>query len=146
MKWFFAVVFLLAASIPASAKDATAVEHLRDAPASLSPDKAYLLFTSSRAKSGMMRITHVFLRVPTEAEMASYQAAQEAGYQQELERLQRRAGDGPVPSVEDFSFSYDGPDNIFPVNLGRDLKSGDGNTFLLEVPPGTYVLVYPREH
>jgi hypothetical protein len=138
MRLLIATMALIALAVPAVARDPEGVVHLTSAPASLTPDKAYLLFTSSQAKSGMMKITHVFMRVPTEAELAAYRVAKQRAYEEELPRLTRRAKGGPVPTIDEFQFAWDGPDNVFAVDMGDSL--GESDTYLLEVPPGTYVL------
>ena len=135
------LAILLAASgitLPAQARDPEGVQQLTEAPTALDPNKAYLLFESSRAKSGIMKITHVFLRVPTEAELSAYRAAKEAAYQKALPKLTRRAKGKPVPTIDEYEFSWDGAENIFAVNMGDEL--GESDWFLIEVPPGEYVL------
>jgi hypothetical protein len=132
----------LAALAPAAtaAREAAGVVALRAAPAALDPARAYLLFRSSQARSGMMSIEHVLMRIPGEAEMAAYRTAREAAYQKALPALLRRAKDGRVPTAGQFDFPYDGPANAFATRSGEFLADGEMRTFLLEVPPGSYVL------
>ncbi|WP_284126390.1 hypothetical protein [Parerythrobacter aestuarii] len=138
MKTLISAIVLLLAAAPAWAKDAEGVANHTVAPAALQPDKAYLLFDSSRAKSGVMKITHVFMRVPTEPEIALYREAKRLAYEKALPKLKRKAKGGPVESFEEFQFSWDGVQNTFAVDMGKPLEESD--TFLVEVPPGTYVL------
>lgn len=132
--------FLVAFLVPAivNAKDAEGVVQHEYAPAALDPSKAYLLFDSSRAKSGVMKITHVFMRIPNLTDLEAFRAAREAEYQRQLPRLKRRAKREPVPTRAEFEFSWDDVENTFAVNMGEAL--GESDTFLIEVPPGTYVL------
>ena len=96
---------------------------------------------TSRAKSGIISIEHVFLRIPTPAEVDAWETARQAAYEAELPRLQRRANGGPVPTIDEFPFEYDGPDNTFSSHARRFLVDGaEMRTFLLEVPAGDYVI------
>ena len=140
MKKLLLLAATLAFSIgsAAQARDAEGTVHHATAPASLKSDKAYLLFDSSRAKSGMMQITHVFMRLPTGEEIDAFLTAKRAAYEMELPKLRKRAKDGEVPSFEDFQFDWNEVENTFAVDMGASLDKGD--TFLIEVPEGTYVL------
>ena len=86
----------------------------------------------------MMKIAHVFMRMPTQAELDAYLAAKSAAYAKALPQLTRKAKGGPVPSLEEYPFSWGGAENTFAVDMGKTLGASD--TFLIEVPPGTYVL------
>ena len=110
------------------------------APAALDPAKAYLLFRSSTAKSGMINIEHIFLRIPAEAEIAAYRNAKEAAYAADLPKLTKKARDGKPPTIDEYAFTYDGPVNAFAVDAGDFLEDGAMRTFLVEVPVGTYIL------
>ncbi len=77
----------------ALAKGGDGVLNHKVAPAALDPAKAYLLFRSSTAKSGMINIEHIFLRIPTEAEIAAYHSAKEAAYAADLPKLAKK-GEG----------------------------------------------------
>ncbi len=133
-------ILLLLAPYQSIAREAKGVTAMRAAPAALNPAKAYLVFQSSRGKSGMFSIEHVFLRVPTEAEIADYLAAKQVAYDKALPELTRKAKDGKVPILSEYAFDYDGPDNAFATKSGDFLIDGEMRTLLLEVPPGTYVL------
>ncbi len=122
----------------AAAKKVEGVFHHEAAPKELKADKAYLLFESSRAKSGIMKITHVLMRIPTEAELEDYFAARKAAYEKALPKLRKKAKGKPVTPIEQFEFRYDGPQNLFAVDMGSSLNKSD--TFLIEVPAGEYVI------
>lgn len=133
-----AIAALLAFSVPARAADPAGVTNIIAAPTALDPGKAYLLFDSSDAKSGMFRIGHVFMRVPSAAEVEAFLAAKREAYDKDLPRLRKKAKDGNPPGFEEYQFTWKGAQNTFAVDLGKPL--GDGSTYLLEVPTGTYVL------
>lgn len=127
-------------SAPTAARDADGVAYMRTAPASLDATKAYLLLRSSTAKSGMMSIRHVLLRVPTDQEISAYRAAKEAAYQADLPSLIKKAKGAPAPTIDQYSFDYAGPTNMFDINSNEFLEDGEMRTFLVEVPAGTYIL------
>lgn len=137
-KFTLAAATLLALAPAAEARDAPGVVQLTAAPSALSAEKAYLLFDSSRAKSGIMKISHVFMRVPTREEGDAFLAAKRTAYAKDLPDLTRKAKGGPVPGLENYQFSWNGVENTFAVDMDESL--GKTDTFLIEVPPGTYVL------
>jgi hypothetical protein len=130
----------LALSAPALGRDIPGVVQHRTPPAALDPGKAYLLFRSSTAKNGLARFVHVFLRIPAEAEVAAYEVARQTAYDAALPALTKQAEGGPVPTIDAVPFTYEDVTNLFPVRAGFFLEDGDMRTFLVEVPPGTYVL------
>lgn len=132
------LVALALCAVPAHAREPQGVSYMTEAPTALDPAKAYLLFDSSRAKSGMVNISHVFMRVPAQKEVDRFLEAKRAAYQKELPKLRRKARDDQVPSLEEYQFSWSGAENTFAVDMGESL--GKSDTFLIEVPPGTYVL------
>ncbi|MBL0915042.1 MAG: hypothetical protein IBJ13_05880 [Sphingopyxis sp.] len=131
---------LLLSPALALAKGGEGVAMHRIAPASMSPDKAYLFFRSSTAKSGMINTEHVLLRVPTDAEVAAYRAARQTAYDAALPKLTQKSKDGRVPSIEEFVFPYDGPANAFAIDAGEFIEDGEMRSYLVEAVPGTYVL------
>ncbi len=133
---FILLAFLVAA--PAVAQNAPIVVHQKTAPAQLKADKAYMLFESSRTKSGMMSITHIFLRIPTDDELAQYYDAKNKAYQAEMPNLVKKAKGGPVPTIDEFYFDYPGSTNTFGIRMGESLDKS--NVFLVEMPAGEYVL------
>ena len=141
MKRLLVALLILLAPAPAIAREARGVTALKLAPAALDPAKAYLLLRTSRAKSGIFSLEHVFLRIPTEAETAAYQAAKKLAFDKALPELTKKAKDGKVPTIDEFAFDYDGPENAFNTKNGNFLVDGaEMRTLLLEVPAGTYVL------
>lgn len=129
---------LALAPIAAGAREPEGVVQHVAPPAALDPAKAYLLFDSSRAKSGIMKISHVLMRVPRQDEMDAFLAAKRAAYDKDLPKLTRAAKGGPVMSFDAYFFAWTGAQNIFAVDMDETLGATD--TFLIEVPAGTYVL------
>lgn len=145
IRTLFLLVATLSLALPVQTTAASKVDGVvyhETAPASLNPNKAYFLFTSSRAKSGVLTITHAMLRVPSEAELEDYRRARLAAYEKALPKLTKQAKGASVMSLEEFDFRHDGPENLFAFDLGKTLgKPADGidGTYLVEVPPGEYV-------
>jgi hypothetical protein len=144
MKYFLtllALVFLPAVTIAKTLPNDT---QLKIAPTQLKTNKAYLLMRSSKAKSGLINLEHIFLRVPEVAENEAYYSAKKAAFEKELPRLMKQTEKDPkqypMPTIEKFSFVYDGAQNIFSIDAGDFLEDGDERTFLVEVDPGTYIL------
>jgi hypothetical protein len=81
------------------------------------------------------------LRIPTNEETAAWRTAREKAYQKALPSLTKKAKDGIIPSIDEFPFEYDGPENLFSSHTDRFLIDGkDIRTFLMEVPKGDYVI------
>ncbi|MGC6331174.1 hypothetical protein [Rhizorhabdus sp. FW153] len=142
-KWITIALALLASTSPVAlpAREAKGVIELRAVPVALDPSKAYLLFRSSRAKSGMLGIENTFVRVPSLAETEAWLSARKVAYEAALPDLHKKAKGEPVPTIDEFSFDYDGPDNSFSTHTDRFLVDGaELRTFLLEVPAGEYVV------
>jgi hypothetical protein len=108
-------------------------------PAALSPTKAYLLYRASTAKSGLFPITQALVRIPTEQETLAYKAARQAAYDKALPKLRKKAKDSPVQPIEQFTFDYKGTTNAFGLTSSDFIEDGEMRSYLLEVPPGTYV-------
>lgn len=141
MKRIFSALLLALLPTISFAKVPKGDTQFKAAPAGLKADRAYILFRSSRAKSGMLNIEHVFLRVPGAAEVAAYRAAKQAAFDKALPDLRKKAKDGVEPSLETFAFEYKGNPNVFTVDAGDYLEDGKSErTYLIEVPAGTYVL------
>lgn len=135
-----AILVILALPGNASARDNAGVVQLRTTPTGLRPDAAYLLMTVSKAKSGMLAIQPVMLRIPTAEESSAYLAAKKAAYAAALPGLVKKAKGNPVPNIDEFEFNFSGKANSFVVKNGEFLEDGEMRTVLLEVPPGTYIL------
>jgi len=135
------------------------VEIRQGQPIRIRPDRAYILLRISRPE-GVDKFDPVFLRVPTAAEMAGWEAARREAFaraepalvrrrEQQLARNRlpsaERSGPpvqvDPVPSVENFRFEYGFVANLNRVNADRALVSGrPESTYLVEAAPGEYVL------
>ncbi|MFS2109107.1 hypothetical protein ACCC88_05435 [Sphingomonas sp. Sphisp140] len=122
---------------------------------SLRPDRAYLLFRSDAPS-----LSPVFLRIPTDAETASYEEARrnafikaEPGLIRKRQQLLAQKTEAekaglkfnkpipPVPSLDTFDFAYDKIINAQTVGMGSTFERSDRDrTMLLEALPGDYVL------
>ena len=150
------MIAALPAAVPAHAQKAEDMVEIRgDKPIVLRSDRAYLLF-----RSNIGGVSPVFLRIPTDSEMARYEAAKQEAFRKaepslvraREELLARKAQAGkagqsfdkpvpPAPSLENFNFVYEGIKNAQTVDIGRALeKSGDQRTLLVEAIPGNYVM------
>ena len=109
-------------------------------PAALEPGAAYLLLRTSTAKSGLFPIQHVFLRIPSDAELTAYRTAKKAAYDAALPKLTKQAKGGKVPTIDEFPFEYSGVANTFVAESGKFLEDGEMRTLLLRIPAGTYIL------
>jgi hypothetical protein len=131
---------ILALPLPVSAKDNAGAVYQVAAPAVLNPGSAYLLLRTSTAKSGVMSLRHVLLRVPSAEELGAYRAAKQAAYTDALPNLTAKAKNGKVPTVDEFEYDYPGKANTFVVDSSKFIEDGEMRTILIEVPPGTYVI------
>ncbi|MGH6652094.1 MAG: hypothetical protein ACREB7_13285 [Sphingopyxis sp.] len=149
----------VALAIPAVAQaaDAKAPDELVEIdgkkPVVIKPDRAYLLF---RVKGKWF--APVFMRVPTEAEVAAYYAAKKAAFDKALPDLKKArdaalakqaAAKGtksddevpPEPSLETFDYHHPDVQNLQSINLGKALEKGkDEKLMLIEAVPGSYVI------
>ena len=123
------------------------------------PDRAYLLFRRIRPE-GVLSIEPIFLRIPSDSEMARYSAARREAWlraQPELVRkreaqLRKKAeaeaagtefkGEiPPPPSLENFNFVYDEVANVRRVDTDKAfLKGKPESVYLVEVLPGDFIL------
>jgi hypothetical protein len=128
-------------------------------PVSIRPDRAYILFRTVRPE-GVPSVEPVFLRIPTAAEMERYLEARRLAFQQaepglirDREAQLRKKGEAeaagkpfkraipPPPSVDTFNFVYDEVSNVQRINYDRAFVKGrPESVFLVELPPGDYVL------
>lgn len=124
-------------------------------PVIIKPDRAYLLF---RVKGKWF--APVFMRIPTDAEVAAFQAAKQLAFNEALPKLRKEldaarakqraasAKGQPMgsklpdePSLDQFDYHYPDVQNLWSVNLGKALeKNGDERLMLIEAVPGDYVL------
>lgn len=100
-------------------------------PVTVRSDRGFLLFRVP--KSSMGWLMPVFMRVPDPDEIAAYDAAKRVAF--------AKAG-SKAGSYEDFVFQNGKLNNIYGIGAG-DSISDDGatRTYLVDVQPGTYVLV-----
>ena len=126
--------FLIAATLAFAAPSAVfaqgvgSFEQYRDeAAVTVASDKAYLLLRVPEAANSIF-----FLRVPTQAELAAYEAAKRAEY----ERKDRDE------SFEEFYFEWEDNLNLYEVRPKReDVERGDKlRVQLVAVPAGEYVV------
>jgi hypothetical protein len=139
-----AAMLLLAPGIANAQNDVVPIR-AADGPVTIKPDRAYILFRTNRAKSGIIPINPIFLRVPSEAEIADYRAARQAAFAKDLPKLTKAWQDagrpGPGPDVETYGFTYKGHINVFDVDSGKYIADAPNErAYLAEVPPGDYVL------
>lgn len=122
-------------------------------PITIKPDRAYLLL---RVKGKWF--APVFMRVPTEAEVADYQAAKKVAFDKALPNLKKSrdaavakqaAAKGkksddevpPEPSLTNFDYHHPDVQNLQSISLGKALEKGkDDRLMLIEAVPGRYVL------
>jgi hypothetical protein len=154
-----AILFILALLLSAPAPALAQAREIRSGEnVVLRPDRAYLLFRAVRPP-GVPAIQPVFLRIPTDAELAQYDEAKRSAFaaaepelvrrwETQVERAARRpaGGEGPPaaapprPSLATFNFVYTGIYNLVSMDSGRAFVRGQPETiYLLEVMPGDYV-------
>lgn len=133
-----AILALLAPSRLWAAADPAGVVALR-APLVVSPGQAYILVRTNKAKSGIFPLVPVFLRAPTDQELADYRTAKAAAYQNDLPRLSKQEG-GP-PDLANYPFTYKATSNVFALRTKDAVaETEQDRTWVLQVPPGEYVL------
>lgn len=149
----------LALPVAAQAADTKTTEELVEIdgkkPIALRPDRAYLMFRTTDKW-----YAPVFMRIPTEAEVAAFYAAKKLAFDKALPDLQKAraaqvakqkaaAAKGqkldeevpPEPSVETFDYHHDAVQNLHSVNLGKALvKDKEKRLMLVEAMPGSYIL------
>lgn len=102
-------------------------------PLVLRPDRGYVLL---RNDTDLSKFTLDILRIPSEAEIAAY----EAGRDEAFAKLKAKKGD-KAGRIEDFVFAYAGTPNFFELNPGKRLAMvGKVAMILAELTPGDYVV------
>lgn len=124
---------LAAIAAPAAARDDG---HFRQVagnePMTLRSDRAYVLLRVKKSSHAGW-ISPGFLRVPAESEVMAFEALRRAAHA----KAGKRAG-----PYEEFAFQHKDFGNLYGVNLGRNVAESDTlRTVLLDLTPGTYVLV-----
>lgn len=137
----------------------TMVPVVAGAAVTVRPDKAYILFRTRRALA-RTGIEPVLLRVPSDEEMTRYDAARRAAFVLAEPKLRadrakvlarKAAADAahkafkdtvpPEPTVDNFSFAWDGAVNLENVDDGKPyVKAEPEQAYLVEAVPGDYVL------
>ena len=125
----------------------------------LRSDRAYLLFRIPRYR-GASALEPLFMRVPTVDEIARFQQARAAAfaealpgltedYEREFERRERRRQRGrdsdepppAQPTLENFAFVWSEVANLQAVDFSDTFARTEAeNTYLVEAPPGEYIL------
>lgn len=130
------VLAALVIASPASAKtgDEGAFRQFREQePIQLRPDRAYVLL---RMDTDVVKFAADLLRVPSESELAAFQAAKKAAHDKAAAKSGEKAG-----PIESFAFDYEGPPNFHSLVPGKAIaKQGKVNTVLAELLPGDYVV------
>lgn len=124
----FATVMALAMSGALAARDEIGFEQFRKQEAiAVEPDKAYFLFRVPEAANSIF-----FLRVPSEDELAAYEAAKRTEYDRK---------DRKMP-YEEFVFDWEGAANLYEVRPKRHYVQLDGKlrVQVVEAPAGEYVV------
>ncbi|HEX8224447.1 MAG TPA: hypothetical protein VF605_11585 [Allosphingosinicella sp.] len=153
---------LLLLALPAGARSVPIdemVEIEAGKPLTLRSDRAYLLFRRIRPE-GVLSVEPIFMRIPSESELARYEAARRQAWlhgepaliRQREAQLRKKAeaeaegreykGDvPPPPSIETFNFVYDEVANVRRVDTDKAFVSGrPESVYLVEVLPGDFVL------
>jgi hypothetical protein len=121
------IAAILAAPVEAKQGDTGFVQFRKEEPVTIKQDKAYLLVRQPDAKNNLL-----LLRVPSEAELAAYEAAKRAEY----DRKERKT------SYEEFVFEWEEVSNFYSIKVTHHYARPEKNlrVLLVEVPPGEYVL------
>ncbi len=124
---FAIIAAILSAPVEANQDDTGFVQFRKEEPVTIKQDKAYLLVRQPDAKNNLL-----LLRVPSEAELAAYEAAKRAEY----DRKERKE------SYEDFVFEWEEVSNFYSIKVTHHYARPEKNLRVLfvEVPPGEYVL------
>jgi hypothetical protein len=124
---------IAAAAAPAIARDDPAFRQVAAGEVvTLRPDRAYVLLRVKKSVHAGW-ISPTFLRVPAAAEVEAFEALRRAAH--------AKAGSRAGP-YEEFAFQDKNFGNFYGVNLGRTVAETETlRTVLLDLSPGTYVLV-----
>lgn len=159
MRLLLALLLLAAPAAHAAPAPDEMVEIEAGKPVTLRPDRAYILFRRVRPE-GVLSVEPIFLRIPSESEMARYAAARrQAWLRAEPDLLRKREAQlkkkaeaeaagrtfkgeiPPPPSLDRFNFVYDEVANVRRVDTDRAFVKGKPESvYLVEVLPGDFVL------
>ena len=152
---------LLASAMPAAAAPVDEmVEIEAGKPVTIRPDRAYILFRTIRPE-GVLSVEPIFLRIPSQAEMARYAEARRRAWleaepdllrkrESVLRRIKQAEAEGrpyrgdpppPPPSFETFNFVYGEVANVRRVDSDKPFVAGrPERIYLVEILPGDFVL------
>lgn len=145
MKSSWLVMLMLSAlTVQAHAADTLGVVAIQSTPAVLRADRAYLLLRIDETKSGMSPALPVFLRKPSDTEVADYVAAKKAAYEDDLPDLIKqnaKSGTGKPPSIDTYPFTYRGRPNLFSIQHKMGIEGPKKfRVYLIEVDPTDYII------
>lgn len=124
------------------------------APVTIRPDRAYILYRTSRIDGIVPGMDVVFLRDPTDSEITAYQAARETALNAAKAKRARDRDKAiknskvdpsikipPEYSEAEFTFRYTDAVNLRRVNNGNQYQKSDTEgVYLVEVKPASYVI------
>jgi hypothetical protein len=158
MRCLLIAVGLLLAPAAAAQAPRELVEIRQGQPVQIRPDRAYFLMRIGRPP-GVAEFSPVFLRIPTAAEMAGWEAARRQAFarvepeltrrrEQQLARNRLPAAErgapvpvDPVPDIGTFRFDYEAVANLNSFGADRAFVPGRPDSiYLIEAVPGDYVL------
>lgn len=159
MRFLLALLLLAAPAVHAAPAVDEMIEIEAGKAVTIRPDRAYLLFRRVRPE-GVLSIEPIFLRIPSDSEMARYAAARrQAWLRAEPDLVRKREAQlrkkaeaeaagteykgeiTPPPSLENFNFVYDEVANVRRVDTDRAFVKGKPESvYLVEVLPGDFVL------
>ena len=159
MRLLLALLLLAAPAAHAAPAPDEMIEIEAGTPVTIRPDRAYILFRRIRPE-GVLSVEPIFLRIPSESEMARYAAARRAAWLEaepklirQRESLLRKKAKAeaagaefkgvipPPPDPETFNFVYDEVANVRRVDTDKAfLKGKPESAYLVEVLPGDFIL------
>lgn len=145
MKLFLrAMLVVCFVTTPVHAADKAGIVPIQAGPVVIRPDRAYLLLRVDETNSGLAPALPVFLRKPSDAEVADYDTAKKAAYERDLPNLTKRsavAGSVKPPNIDAYHFTYDNTHNLFTIPHNMSLESSNNfHVYLIEVDPTDYFI------
>lgn len=138
-------LWLIGAALPANATDNGIRQFKAGEPITLRADKAYVLIGLD---TDLSKFDAVILRVPGKAEIAAYEAAKHAAFDEALSKAKAKLAKNPkdksverLGSYDNFLFNYDARYNLLSVRPNTALANlNKVSTVLAEITPGEYVV------